>query len=86
LRSAIDPLPAPLPGWFHSSGWAPDDLVTGLSLDQAQILADSRQVTGELPGVRHAMPANLLNDWVFHSAASNSSSGEQISGHANPAS
>jgi hypothetical protein len=59
----------------------------GCHLDLAQILADGSKITFEFPRMLHSVPSDLLYDGIlFHLFTSNSSSGEQISGHSYPSS
>ena len=83
--AAACPLSAGLLGWLHLPCRKTDHLMAGRLLNRAQILADRREVTTELPCVFHAVVADLVNNWIFHLPDSNSSSGEQISGHSYPA-
>jgi hypothetical protein len=84
-KSATEPTrPAGLPGWLQFSWSQTDDLISGRDLNVTQIGADFRKIASEFACVLHPVLSNILNDRVFHLSTSNSSSGEQISGHSNP--
>ena len=56
----------------------------GSDLNAPEIGADGRKVTSKLLRVLHSMLSHFLNNRISHFSTSNSSSGEQISGHSYP--
>ena len=59
----------------------PNNFVPGISLNGPQVSADCREIALELQRMLHSILSYFLNNRVFHLSTSNSSSGEQISGH-----
>lgn len=72
------------PCWLQFSRSKADDFMAGSVLNGTQVGTDRREIASELARVLHPVFAHFLNDRVFHWSTSNSSSGEQISGHAYP--
>jgi hypothetical protein len=76
LRASVGAL-----SWLQFSGSKTDDFVTRRNLNATQIGADCRKITSEFPRMLHSVFSHFLNNRVSHLSTSNSSSGEQISGH-----
>lgn len=70
--------------WLQFSRSKTDDFVTRRNLNAPQIGTDCRKITSEFPRMLYSMFSHFLNNRVSHLSTSNSSSGEQISGHPYP--
>ena len=71
-------------GWLQFSWCKTDYLMSGRLLDMTQINTDCGKIALKFKRVFHSTPSYFLNNRVSHVSTSNSSSGEQISGHPYP--
>lgn len=72
------------PWWLQLSWSKTNDLMPGSDLNAPEIGADGRKVASKLLRALHSMLSHFLNNRISHFSTSNSSSGEQISGHSYP--